>query len=596
MMRDLGAVYACKIQEVMRQADAKMASLVSAQIDDTGQLVFSYKASADDMNNNAEMATAIVRKQNRRVCASNDIIDAQNDAVIQGDGFVLVSWSDYQVTRYMPVNPIDSDDASESGDTWTRLRRLYKKSGPRFRRISPCQVDMDPWIGKLQDQPCIVINDTATLTSLQAQAAQGVFDVDALKEAAKQGSATVSQDKMRRPDGETPVEPENVYQVRTVFWDQDIEIVLVGDVIVRCQRLVGGCDGFPLFQFSNHKKPDQAYGEGDAYILHGDQTLLNLTYSFMVTGSVFRSSPMFTGPSSANPASAGIMFGPGAYIPNDTPTPITPLQMPPPGDLGPGLVDFIRGGMQRARGISDVLSGGGKSGTATEYSGRRFTGSEMAMTDLQRSWHDSLVRMFRYEYLLNSAYLEDDDAVVLGGPRAASSFVTAGPGSFSDPHVEVDVEFTLDVTPENQARMSFLFKSLYGNPQINQIELLQEFLKAYGVRSKTIIIDPSKHQQRALDENAQLKSQGVIGAVLMQDDHMQHVQAHMSDPAISNDPALAAQIMPHIQAHMSYMQQQQQMQSQMQSMQPASALPPVQQAANTRTEAQFGNANTGASQ
>lgn len=576
---------------------------------------FKYAPRHPGGEDNAAAATAIVHDQIDRRDIDEQHEMWLDNAIMYGTSYITQGWRQYANNKRKIVKKHDADN----GDTvWERESTDTFEPGPYAEFLKPWDVYSHPYVEHAKDSPAVFVEQIVSASYLKTCVREGWLDADAVKEAIEGGGSTVnkvyqSAQMQHQTVLDADADGDDAMHVMMRCWTNDSggnhEYVIINEkTLARAHPLPHG--RIPIEDLRNYPQAGLHHGIGEPLIILDEQRMLNDFMSMYVEGEHYTSVPMFMATADGQKALAAAEFRPGGCIkvPSLATKSIEPLQVAPKGGDLATVSNVLRNNMKLSTGLNDQVAGGGSdSGTATVHV-KKLEEAGVRIGHKAKTFSKGFRRVYRWLYELNAEHLDQKVALRMEGEDGKYAFNEYEPDVFaSDIDVDIELANQMESSMETVNKWQMMIKLVGPDPLINRQLIYERIFRALGEKKpKQFINNPATAQSDALHENQCLMAYGSVGDPNPADNHMAHFQIHdlmKRSPEWQQIamvyPAWAQALERHNAIHADYIQTMQQQQAQMQQ---AAIAPqgqpqaPVNAEANTRTEAMFDNAATGAGQ
>jgi len=584
------------IREVFRQIESLKPQVADIILPDDS--LFEYKASVEGSEDDALAATAIVH-QHLEVLNLREQIQKWLDAAVQwGTSYLRYGWDTFEHTK----RKITRAHSEEEGDFWQRDTEEVLVDGPVLEHLNHWKVYTDPFEEDLRDSPVVFVREIVSGTFLKTEIKEERFDFRATKKLINEGGegrqlslGNVSPERsFQNEDDELLAKFDDIgeFELLTCYTNDGWIYTIVQDEIVQAQENPFG--KVPILTLRNYPQLDEHYGTSEAEVIMGDQRLLNDIASMWVDGIHLTENPFWLVKSSERKNFGITTFKPGGVAYLDELNGVIPLPVNPTTFNLTNAMGTVKQNMQLATGITNEITGSSSQRTATGIV-RLQDAAGVRIRHKVRLFIPAFKELYRILYNLESDFLDDEVAVQIAGEKGDSAFELFGPDKFQQSvDVEVSVAPNMATPQERQNKWVGLWQQIGQDQRFNFEPVALEMLRAYDVKNpRRAIANPAHSQEDALAEAQQFLSTGVYPLVRPTDNHEIHLQIMQFVEALplfqEMEPTLQGNHENHKQEHLGFLQQQQGA---------AQGGPPGGGGSETdlRTEAQFGNAVTGAQQ
>jgi hypothetical protein len=549
------------IREIFRQIETLKPQLYE-QFFESAEL-FEYQAEEPGFEEQAKGATAIVRRQIRYRKLERELRRWIDNAILYGTSFMVAYWKTFAIRK---LKMSASYDVEAKETWWDRETEERFEEGPTIEAIPPWRVYAHPDIEDPRESPVVFITDVVSASALKTFVRAGYMDRAAVKKAAEESNAAGASGEDRQnqhltshPWFEDDKNLDESHALLTCWTNDGWEYVILDRKwIVRARR-----SDFPMpsiLTLKNYPQQDELWGLPEPLQMLDDQNLLNDMMGLYVTGIHMTITPMvkaFGG--DAAKKWKNIVFRPGGSVNLEAGEDIVPLNLTPHVLQLPTVAGFIMRNMKVSSGLTDELSGiSGSKKTATEHVSLREAASARMRYKVV-TFAPAFVEVFELLYQMNALYLDEDQAIRLGGQGGAAAFKFVRPDVFL-PRVSVVVKLAnnIEVGAEASLKWMNVYARVGQDPMVNREKIIERIFKALGEKdTKIFLSDPILSMSDALLENDKVMAYGILDLPKANDDHQQHYKIHML--AMQTDmfkqlPDLWQQAMiRHMTAHQEYL-------------------------------------------
>lgn len=590
-----------KIRETFRQIETLKPQISDLLLPDDN--LFEYKSTSDANIDDALAATSIVHQHIETHKLRGAIQGWLDDAIQWGTSYLEFGWSEYEdLERVIAIEHDIQDDGSKQ---WKRNSSIQVKEGPKLRHLNHWQVYTDPFTEDLRDSPYVFVRKIVSGTWCKQKIVEGHFDkkvVQKLLSDTKGGRPNQTRGNLNAAAAHDMLDEDirniqdnSEFELLTCYTNNGWVYSVLQDVIVRAQE--NPYDRAPILTLRNYPQTGEHYGISEAEVIYGDQMLVDDMASMWVDTVHTTLNPAWIVDATERKNWSITSMRPGAVayfnnIENIKPVPVTPTTFEIQNSMG-----FALQRMQLGTGVTDETSGSSKQRTASGIA-RLQDAAGVRIRHKVKYFGPVFGELYRIIYNLEGQFLDEEVAVRLEGDEATDSFKVFSPLVFSG---QVDVQVvtpnTLTSPQERQSKWASLWQLIGQDPRFDWESVALELLRAYEIkRPRRAIANPARIQEDALSEVKNFLQSGVYPPTKAYDSHQTHID--MMDMIESTDifstlpPVFQQNHMYHKQEHMFYVQQQQQAAGQLAQVDTTGG----GDEADLRTEAQFGNAQTGAMQ
>lgn len=526
-------------------------------------------------------------------------------AVKYGTAYATYGWQTYRHKQYKRQH---SHDVDTGKNVWDKTSEEKLVEAPYVECLYPWDVYCDPYCEDAKQSPVAFARKKVSVGFLKTLVREGYLDAEAVEEAVKsEPTGPVLQDNHpddRRTDVGTCTDGTSVHEMLIAWTNDGWEYVIIDETtMVRGRRLWQS--EMPLVTLRNYPQPGEHFGIPEPLIIADEQKLLNDMTTLYVKGYHYTMMPMFKVKRGKKKDLQNTKFQPGGFMEVDDPMDVVPFDANPTVLSMPEHIGFIRNNMQMGTGVTGELAGTGSSAkTATAHVRLQDAAGERIKHKV-RLFGPHLRELYKCLYQLNQANLEEEQLLRMVGPEGKPILKKYSPQDF-DQYVDVDIDLGNmgETSMEKVQKMMQAYQMVGQDPLVDRQPILDAIFRGLGFKRPMMLrASPVNGKDDQLYEISQLQIGQVMPEVRAADDHQTHLQVlqmFMQSPTFLNaNEAVKFSTISHFNMHMAYYQKMmmaQQQAAQSQTMMMGGPENAVAGEANARTEAEFNNAQAGASQ
>ncbi len=595
---------------IFRQIETLIPQLTDVLL---AEQLFDFMPRLDGFDDDAAGATAIVHDQIDRYGSRAQLHAFVRGYVMWGTAYNMPHWCKFKhVARKM-----ERMDPPEEKTWWKRETNEMVMEAPVAEYIPWWDCFVDPGVEEAKDSPLVIIKKGVSADHLKTLIREGFIDANAVRGAidpAKGGSegSYRSSEPSGNPaqmlgyggdDFDFLDEDEGIHEMLTC-WDQNGRIYVVLDQkhLLRASATEDG--KIPIVTLRNYPQAQEHFGIGEISTIIEDQAFMN-ELTELYRQQQFFGLPMYTVPFAEKENFHAAVFKPGGSILVNQPGSIGLLPQPasPASMVLSQSVGWVEEGASLTSGITPQVGGSGaETKTATgivrlqNAAQKRF---EYKITIAIPAFRE----IYQWLYDLNARHNNEVYAMRIEGKDGGNVFAHYPPTVF-EPNIDVYVEIGGGVGIEQANGWLNGYKVIGQDPLVNRQPLIDEFLRASGVkRIKRFRASSANALGDALLEDQQLMQTGVIADPKPGDDHQTHFTSQSQFEQTPQFqmllPEIQARHRDHVAQHQTFLQQEQQSNAQAQQAQTTPQGPGATGAgpeANQRAQAMMDMAQTGRNQ
>jgi len=589
------------MREVFRQIESQKPILHQRILG--GHKQFEIKSQIEGGQQKATAAERLMLDQLQRHGIMPELTRWVTSAPMWGNSYMMWGWNEFKQLKYKTTRMHDGET-----DVWKRKTNEVEKQGPHYEWVHPFKIFTHPGIEDVRNSPVVYMRETVSSEFIKTKIREGVYDKAAAKEAVERGGAGQENDEFKgylEDDFATSdLMGSRELHSRTIAWSNAgwVYEYLNDTQLVRAtpnkfQRI-------PILGLTNYPQDGRHYGLSDVELIFSDQQLINDLYSLYVDTIHYTMMPyLFVNEDTARDIGEDILRPGGVYKVSDMDGfKFQQMNSQKVFEIG-SVIGQIQGNAQSTTGSTPELSGSGARTSVATVHVRLQEAATSRINHKVTIWEPAIRTAYEILYDLNAALLPEETAVRLLGADGKEAFHTVTPQDF-----EADVDIMIKLPPqiespqEAQQKALMLYGTVAQDPRVAIEPVIEMVATAFGEHEpRRWIANSMDHQESALRENEDHQATGTVRNVLSTERHEIHSAIHMAyinSDAFRNDPEtleprseeFIRSMMRHVAEHNAYIEQT--MGSQATPQEGES----MQTEADLRTEAQFGNAMTGAGQ
>lgn len=576
--------------------------------------LFDLLARVDGFDDDAAGATAILHDQIDRYGSRQQLHTWVRGWIMWGTSYCMPHWCTFKHTPLKIGSPIFTSDEKP---WWPRETNEMVMEAPICEYIPWWDMFTHPGVEEAKDSPACIIKKGVSGDHLKTLAREGFVDPKALRAAldptmgGSEGSYRSSE-----PSG-SPArmiaggsedldfldEDDSVHEMLTMF-DQSGWVYVVLDQKHLLHAAPSDDGKIRIRTLRNYGQAQEHFGIGEITTIIEDQALMN-ELTELYRQQQFYGLPMYTVPYAEKENFANAVFKPGGSILVSTPGSIGLLPQPQTAatmELS-NSVGWVEEGAALTSGVTPQV-GGSAAETKTATGIVRLQNAAQKRFEYKITTAIPAFReVYQDLYDLNARHNNEVYAMRIEGKDGGSVFAHYPPTVF-EPNVDVYVQIGGGVGIEQANGWLNAYKVMGQDPLVNRQPMIDEYLKASGVkRIKRFRASSANAQGDAVGEDQQLTLAGVIADPKPGDDHQTHLQIQgqyeQTPQFMMLPPEIQARHRDHVAQHQTFVVKMQQANAQAQQAQTTPQAPGATGAgpeANMRAQALMDMAQKGRNQ